>query len=159
MIHLIRNGVDRALEPPQERQAAGKPVRGRITLTAGHEGDRVMIRVSDDGRGLDRDRILHTGIKAGLVPAGTSPDDPRVDTLIFEPGFSTRDQVSELSGRGVGPGRGPRRRARTAWEHRRREHARPGNFVHLPAAVDPGLDRRPARRIGRQPLRRPPGTG
>lgn len=102
MIHLIRNGVDHALESPQERQAAGKPRAGRITLTAGHEGDRVMIRVSDDGRGLDRDRILHTGIKQGLVPAGTSTDDPRVDTLIFEPGFSTRDQVSELSGRGVG---------------------------------------------------------
>ncbi|AGA25183.1 chemotaxis protein CheA [Singulisphaera acidiphila] len=102
MIHLIRNGVDHALETPQERQAAGKPRAGRITLTAGHEGDRVMIRVTDDGRGLDRDRIVRKGIKQGLVPVGTSPDDPRVDTLIFEPGFSTRDQVSELSGRGVG---------------------------------------------------------
>lgn len=102
MIHLIRNGVDHALESPQERQAAGKPRTGRITLTAGHEGDRVMIRVSDDGRGLDRDRIVSKGIKQGLVPVGTSPDDLRVDTLIFEPGFSTRDQVSELSGRGVG---------------------------------------------------------
>jgi two-component system chemotaxis sensor kinase CheA len=102
MIHLIRNGVDHALETPQERQAAGKPRAGRITLAAGHEGDRVTIRVTDDGRGLDRDRIVRKGIKQGLVPVGTSPDDPRVDTLIFEPGFSTRDQVSELSGRGVG---------------------------------------------------------
>ncbi|SIO45270.1 two-component system, chemotaxis family, sensor kinase CheA [Singulisphaera sp. GP187] len=102
MIHLIRNGVDHALETPQERQAAGKPRAGRITLTAGHEGDRVMIRVTDDGRGLDRDRIVRKGIKQGLVPVGTSADDLRVDTLIFEPGFSTRDQVSELSGRGVG---------------------------------------------------------
>lgn len=102
MIHLIRNGVDHALETPEERQAVGKPRAGRITLTAGHEGDRVMIRVTDDGRGLDRDRIVQKGIKQGLVPVGTSPDDPRVDTLIFEPGFSTRDEVSELSGRGVG---------------------------------------------------------
>lgn len=102
MIHLIRNGVDHALESPEERQAAGKPRAGRITLMAGHEGDRVTIRVTDDGRGLDRVRIVRKGIAQGLVPVGTSPDDPRVDTLIFEPGFSTRDQVNELSGRGVG---------------------------------------------------------
>jgi two-component system chemotaxis sensor kinase CheA len=102
MIHLIRNAVDHALETPRERQALGKPTVGRITLTAGHEGDRVAIRVTDDGRGLNRDRIVQKGIARGLVPMGTSPDDPRVDTLIFEPGFSTRDQVSELSGRGVG---------------------------------------------------------
>jgi two-component system chemotaxis sensor kinase CheA len=102
MIHLIRNGVDHALETPQERVAAGKPRAGRITLMAGHEGDRVTIRVIDDGRGLDREKIVRKGIKQGLVPIGTSPDDPRVDTLIFEAGFSTRDQVSELSGRGVG---------------------------------------------------------
>jgi two-component system chemotaxis sensor kinase CheA len=102
MIHLIRNGVDHALEPPEERIAKGKPRKGRITLTAGHEGDRVAIRVEDDGRGLDRERIVAKGIALGLVPIGTSPDDPRVDSLIFEPGFSTRDKVSELSGRGVG---------------------------------------------------------
>lgn len=102
MIHLIRNGVDHALEMPEERLARGKPRVGRITLTAGHEGDRVAIRVTDDGRGLDRERIVQKGIARGLVPFGTSADDPRVDTLIFEPGFSTRDQVSELSGRGVG---------------------------------------------------------
>ncbi len=102
MIHLIRNAVDHALETPEERMAAGKPRAGRITLWAGHEGDRVALRIQDDGRGLDRDRIVKRGIARGLVPVGTSVDDPRVDTLIFEPGFSTRDEVSELSGRGVG---------------------------------------------------------
>jgi two-component system chemotaxis sensor kinase CheA len=102
MIHLIRNAVDHALETPQERLAAGKSRAGRITLSAGHEGDRVTIRVGDDGRGLDRERIVAKGIRLGLVPMGTSADDPRVDTLIFEPGFSTRDQATELSGRGVG---------------------------------------------------------
>ena len=102
MIHLIRNGVDHALESPEERVAKGKPRKGRITLTAGHEGDRVAIRVEDDGRGLDRERIVSKGIALGLVPLGTPSDDPRVDSLIFEPGFSTRDKVSELSGRGVG---------------------------------------------------------
>jgi two-component system chemotaxis sensor kinase CheA len=102
MIHLIRNAVDHALESPRDRLALGKPRAGRIRLTAGHEGDRVAIRVEDDGRGLDREQIVRKGIARGLVPPGTSPDDPRVDTLIFEAGFSTRDQVSELSGRGVG---------------------------------------------------------
>ena len=102
MIHLIRNAVDHALETPEDRVSRGKSRKGRISLSAGHEGDRVAIRVEDDGRGLDRDRIVRKGIKLGLVPIGTSPDDPRVDTLIFEPGFSTRDNVSDLSGRGVG---------------------------------------------------------
>jgi two-component system chemotaxis sensor kinase CheA len=102
MIHLIRNAVDHALETPEERIRNGKPRAGRITLWAGHEGDRVALRIEDDGRGLDRTGIVKKGIAKGLVPVGTSPDDPRVDTLIFEPGFSTRDAVSELSGRGVG---------------------------------------------------------
>jgi two-component system chemotaxis sensor kinase CheA len=102
MVHLIRNAVDHALEPPHERLEKGKPRVGRITLVAGHEGDRVAIRVEDDGRGLDREKIVKKGIARGLVPTGTSPDDPRVVSLIFEPGFSTRDDVSDLSGRGVG---------------------------------------------------------
>jgi two-component system chemotaxis sensor kinase CheA len=102
MIHLIRNGVDHALELPQERVEKGKSRVGRITLSAGHEGDRVAIRVEDDGRGLDCERIVRKGIALGMVPTGTPADDPRVVSLIFEPGFSTRDTVSELSGRGVG---------------------------------------------------------
>jgi two-component system chemotaxis sensor kinase CheA len=102
MVHLIRNAVDHALETPQERLEAGKPRVGRITLVAGHEGDRVAIRVEDDGRGLNREKILKKGAARGLIAPGTSLDDPRVVSLIFEPGFSTRDEVSELSGRGVG---------------------------------------------------------
>jgi two-component system chemotaxis sensor kinase CheA len=102
MIHLIRNAVDHALETPQDRLAKGKSRVGRITLSAGHEGDRVAIRVEDDGRGLDRERIVKKGIGLGMIAPGTSADDPRVISLIFEPGFSTRDSVTELSGRGVG---------------------------------------------------------
>ncbi|APW61254.1 Chemotaxis protein CheA [Paludisphaera borealis] len=102
MVHLIRNAVDHALETPDERLAKGKPRMGRITLSAGHEGDRVAIKVEDDGRGLDRERIVRKGIERGLVPQGTSAEDPRVVSLIFEPGFSTRDHVSDMSGRGVG---------------------------------------------------------
>ncbi len=102
MVHLIRNAVDHALENPHDRLEKGKPRIGRITLSAGHEGDRVAIRVEDDGRGLDRDKIVRKGISLGMVPTGTPADDPRVVSLIFEPGFSTRDTISELSGRGVG---------------------------------------------------------
>jgi two-component system chemotaxis sensor kinase CheA len=102
MVHLIRNAVDHALETPPERKEKGKPRLGKITLAAGHEGDRVAIRVEDDGRGLDREKIVRKGITNGLIPSGTSPDDPRVVNLIFEPGFSTRETVSEMSGRGVG---------------------------------------------------------
>lgn len=102
MVHLIRNAVDHALEHPHERTEKGKSRVGRITLWAGHEGDRVAIRVEDDGRGLDRDRIIKKGIALGMIAPGTAVEDPRVVSLIFEPGFSTRDTVSELSGRGVG---------------------------------------------------------
>ena len=102
MIHLIRNAVDHGLETPEERSAKGKAPTGRITIGAGHEGDRVAIRISDDGRGLDRSKVLRKGIALGLLPPETTAEDPRVGTLIFEAGFSTRDQVGELSGRGVG---------------------------------------------------------
>ena len=122
MIHLIRNAVDHALEQPQARVEKGKPRVGRITLSAGHEGDRVAIRVEDDGRGLDREKIVKKGIALGMVPTGTPADDPRVVSLIFEPGFSTRDTVSELSGRGVGLDvvRDAVRRCAAAWRSRAR---------------------------------------
>jgi two-component system chemotaxis sensor kinase CheA len=102
MIHLIRNAVDHGVETPDARLAQGKPAAGRITIGAGHEGDRVAIRLSDDGRGLDRSKVLSKGIALGLLPPDTLPEDPRVGNLIFEAGFSTRDQAGELSGRGVG---------------------------------------------------------
>jgi two-component system, chemotaxis family, sensor kinase CheA len=102
MIHLIRNAVDHGLETPEQRRDAGKTPTGRITIGAGHEGDRVAIRIEDDGRGLDRARIARKGIALGMIPPDTPPDDPRVVNLIFEPGFSTRDKAGELSGRGVG---------------------------------------------------------
>jgi two-component system, chemotaxis family, sensor kinase CheA len=102
MVHLIRNAVDHALEGPADRLARGKSRVGRITLSAGHEGDRVAIRIEDDGRGLDCEKIVRKGAALGMIAPGTAPDDPRVVSLIFEPGFSTRDTVTELSGRGVG---------------------------------------------------------
>ncbi|MFO0951004.1 MAG: ATP-binding protein [Isosphaeraceae bacterium] len=134
MIHLIRNAVDHALETPEERLGRGKSQRD--ALSAGHEGDRVAIRVEDDGRGLDRERIVRKGIALGMVPIGTPADDPRVVTLIFEPGFSTRgDTVSDLSGRQGGSRRGARRRAGPAGEPGRREQPQDRHVVHLPPAA------------------------
>jgi two-component system chemotaxis sensor kinase CheA len=102
MIHLIRNAVDHGLEPPEERVAAGKGETGQILVRAGHEGDRVSIRLEDDGRGLDREKIRLKGIRLGLLTPDVDAEDPLVANVIFEPGFSTRDVAGELSGRGVG---------------------------------------------------------
>jgi two-component system chemotaxis sensor kinase CheA len=102
LIHLVRNAIDHGLESPEERTAAGKPPAGQLIIGAGYEGDRVLIRVVDDGRGLDRERIVRKGTALGLLSPGTPPSDPRVANLVFEAGFSTRDQAGALSGRGVG---------------------------------------------------------
>ena len=104
MIHLIRNAVDHALETPEERLDAGQAADGPDhASSAGHEGDRVAIRVEDDGRGLDREQIVRKGIALGTGPRRARRPTTRGSvSLIFEPGFSTRDKVSELSGRGVG---------------------------------------------------------
>lgn len=102
MVHLIRNAVDHGLETPAERVAKGKPPGGKLRISAAYEGDRVAIRIEDDGRGLDRAKILKKGVAAGLLPPETPIDDPRIGNVIFEAGFSTRDEVGELSGRGVG---------------------------------------------------------
>ncbi len=102
MIHMIRNAIDHGLEAPAARTAAGKAITGQLTIGAGYEGDRVVLRIGDDGRGLDRAKIARKGIALGMLPPEIAPEDPRVGNLIFEPGFSTADKVGELSGRGVG---------------------------------------------------------
>lgn len=102
MVHLIRNAVDHGLETAEERTARGKSSGGTLKISAFYEGDRVAIQIQDDGRGLDRAKILKKGIAAGLLPPETTLDDPRIGNVIFEAGFSTRDEVGELSGRGVG---------------------------------------------------------
>ncbi len=104
LVHLVRNSVDHGIEPPEERQAAGKPETGVVHLNAYHQGGNIVIEIEDDGRGLNRDKILAKAVERGLVAeaeAAQMPDE-RVFDLIFEPGFSTADQVSDVSGRGVG---------------------------------------------------------
>ncbi|MFO1217839.1 MAG: chemotaxis protein CheA [Burkholderiaceae bacterium] len=102
LMHLVRNSLDHGLEPSAERQAAGKSAQGHLALHAYHESGSVIIEVSDDGRGLNRERILAKAVERGLVAADVQLDDDQVHQLIFEPGFSTAEQVTNLSGRGVG---------------------------------------------------------
>ena len=101
LVHLVRNSIDHGLELPDVRAQAGKDETGTITLAASHQGGHIVIEVSDDGRGLNRDRILAKAAERGLaVPE--NPTDAQVWDLIFQPGFSTAEAVTDLSGRGVG---------------------------------------------------------
>lgn len=102
LLHLIRNAVDHGLEAEAERVAAGKPAHGRVTLSARHSGTEVLIALSDDGRGLDAARIRAKAVERGLLPPDARPSDAELFPLIFEAGFSTAAEVTELSGRGVG---------------------------------------------------------
>ncbi|MDP2786769.1 MAG: chemotaxis protein CheA [Pseudomonadota bacterium] len=102
LMHLVRNSMDHGIESGPVRAANGKPVKGTLSLNAYHESGNIIIEVSDDGGGLNRERILAKGVERGLVPPGAILTDKEIFALIFEPGFSTADQVSNLSGRGVG---------------------------------------------------------
>jgi two-component system chemotaxis sensor kinase CheA len=102
LMHLVRNAVDHGIEPPADRRALGKPEAGRLTLSAYQQGGNIYIEIQDDGRGLDRQRILRKAIEVGLITSDESLTDDQVFALIFQPGFSTAEQVTEVSGRGVG---------------------------------------------------------
>ena len=100
--HLVRNAVDHGVEPAELRAAIGKPAQGTVRLNAYHDSGSIVIEVSDDGGGLKRDRILAKAVERGLVEPGRHLTDGEILDLVFEPGFSTTDQVTNLSGRGVG---------------------------------------------------------
>jgi two-component system chemotaxis sensor kinase CheA len=102
LTHLVRNAIDHGIESTAERIAAGKPSAGTIGLRARHQGGSVVLEVSDDGQGLDRERILTKARERGLVIEGENPPDDRIFSMIFEPGFSTASTVTDISGRGVG---------------------------------------------------------
>lgn len=102
LVHMIRNCVDHGIEPAEERRAAGKPEAGTINLDAYYQGDQIMIRIKDDGKGLNRARIVEKAIENGLLKPGANPTDSEVYGLIFMAGFSTAKEVTEISGRGVG---------------------------------------------------------
>jgi len=102
LMHIVRNSIDHGIEPLELRRARGKPESGTLSLQASHESGSIIIEVSDDGGGLNKERILAKAIERGLVKGGAALSDQDIINLIFEPGFSTADAVSNLSGRGVG---------------------------------------------------------
>ncbi|MFW5855179.1 MAG: chemotaxis protein CheA [Thermodesulfobacteriota bacterium] len=102
LIHIIRNAIDHDIEPPDVREARGKPRQGTIRLAAEHSGSDVLIHISGDGAGLDTDAILSKAVEKGLIPSDADLAENEIHSLIFTPGFSTAKQVSGVSGRGVG---------------------------------------------------------
>jgi len=102
LVHLIRNSIDHGIEGPDERQAAGKPRQGTVNLAAVHSGDSVLITITDDGAGLDKEAIRAKAIERGLITAGQELTDKEIFAQIFAPGFSTAKKVTSVSGRGVG---------------------------------------------------------
>ncbi|MEX1058263.1 MAG: chemotaxis protein CheW, partial [Natronospirillum sp.] len=102
LTHLVRNACDHGIEAPDVRAAKQKPARGKVMLNAYHESGAIIIEVSDDGGGLDRERIRAKAVERGLIKEDATLTDQEVMNLVFEPGFSTVEQVTNLSGRGVG---------------------------------------------------------
>ncbi|MDD4882367.1 MAG: chemotaxis protein CheW, partial [Gallionellaceae bacterium] len=104
LVHLVRNAVDHGIESPEERQAANKPGKAIVTLSASQVGDHIYIEIADDGRGMRPDIIRAKAVEKGLIDTETanSLDDRQGLQLIFMPGFSTKDEISSVSGRGVG---------------------------------------------------------
>ncbi len=102
IVHMIRNSIDHGLELPDEREAANKPRQGTIYLKAYHKGGNIVIEIEDDGQGLNREQILKKAISSGLIKEDEKLTDVEIDNLIFHPGLSTAEKVTDISGRGVG---------------------------------------------------------
>lgn len=102
LVHLIRNSADHGIEKPDVRKAAGKPEQGIVTLSAKHTGAFVLITIKDDGAGINKERVLEKAIEKGIVKPGETLSDTEINELIFRPGFSTAQVITDVSGRGVG---------------------------------------------------------
>ncbi|MDA4847497.1 chemotaxis protein CheA [Hoeflea poritis] len=102
LTHMIRNAVDHGLESPQDREAAGKPAEGIVKLSAKHRSGRIVLEIADDGAGINREKVRQKAIDRGLISAEATLSDEEIDNMIFHPGFSTAEQLSDISGRGVG---------------------------------------------------------
>ena len=102
LTHMIRNACDHGIEDPEKRAAAGKPAEGTILLSAEQRGGRIVIQIVDDGQGVNRERVFAKAVEKGLIAADANLTDEEIDNLIFSPGFSTAETVSNISGRGVG---------------------------------------------------------
>ncbi|WP_255551198.1 chemotaxis protein CheA [Granulicella sp. dw_53] len=102
LLHMVRNSIDHGIEPPEERIALGKDPTARIRISAYHQSGQIVIAISDDGRGLNREKILAKAQQNGLIQSGAQLSDNEIFLLIFEPGFSTAEKITDISGRGVG---------------------------------------------------------
>ncbi len=102
LMHMVRNAVDHGIESPKERVAAGKPAHAKVTLKAGHHAGHIVIQVSDDGRGLAREKILKKAREKNLIESNAELSESEIFALIFHPGFSTAEKITDVSGRGVG---------------------------------------------------------
>jgi two-component system chemotaxis sensor kinase CheA len=102
LLHMVRNSIDHGIEPADARAASGKDPVAKVRLAAFHNGGQIVIEISDDGRGLNREKILNKAIRNGLIDASAHLSDSEVFNLIFEPGFSTAEKITDISGRGVG---------------------------------------------------------
>ena len=102
LVHMVRNAVDHGIEPPELRRQLGKPEAGRVQLNAFHQGDSIVIEIQDDGKGLDRDVLIAKGVEKGLVSPDESLTEQQAFALILQPGFSTAEKITDISGRGVG---------------------------------------------------------
>ena len=104
MVHLVRNAVDHGIESPDEREKAGKPRKGKVTLSAAQEGDHILLSIRDDGKGMDPDVLRRKAVEKGMMDeeAASRLDDKDAYNLIFQAGFSTKTEISDVSGRGVG---------------------------------------------------------
>jgi len=102
LVHLVRNAIDHGIELPEARIAAGKSAAGQIELNAYHKGGNIVIEIADDGKGIDSDKVLSKAIDAGIVSREQSLSESQIYELLFEPGLSTAESVSDISGRGVG---------------------------------------------------------
>lgn len=102
LMHMVRNSVDHGIEMPEVRAASGKRPQARLALSAFHQGGHIVIQIADDGRGLDTQKIKAKAIERGLIAPGATPSVEEIHMLIFQPGFSTAEKVTEISGRGVG---------------------------------------------------------
>ena len=102
LVHLIRNAMDHGIETPEERTAKGKPRKGTVHLSAYQMGDSVYIEVEDDGKGLNKEKIAEKAMSKGIISSAAGLTDEQIYNMIFLPGFSTADKVTDISGRGVG---------------------------------------------------------
>ena len=102
LVHMVRNAVDHGIEPPEVRVAAGKPAQGTVRLSAYQSGGNVVVEMRDDGRGMSREKLVKKAVEKGLIESDRGMSDSDVYNLIFAPGFSTADKITDVSGRGVG---------------------------------------------------------